>query len=217
MPERKWRNLKVAATSTTETLIGNHSTRNSELSEKRDGMKKLTLLIFMIWIISPPMVLGQEIYQWVDEKGTVHFADDPGQIPERYQDQVIKKKAPVEPASPSKKVPEKPEPDTERKDLLGRGEDWWRDKATEWNQKLKNAKKNFETAQAALKAKEKELEQSIYKPDSFKRRLQAEIKGLEENANNWKTQVDEAKNMLEKILPKQAEEYRADPSWVKIE
>jgi len=179
---------------------------------------KRTMLFILVGMITLPLIAGaQEIYQWVDEKGTVHFADDPGQIPERYQDQVIKKKAPVEPASPSKKVPEKPEPYTERKDLLGRGEDWWRDKATEWNQKLKNAKKNFETAQAALKTKEKELEQSIYKPDSFKRRLQAEIKGLEENANNWKTQVDEAKNMLEKILPKQAEEYRADPSWVKIE
>jgi predicted nucleic acid-binding Zn-ribbon protein len=182
-------------------------------------MKKLTLLIFMIWIIFPPMVLGQEIYQWVDEKGTVHFTDDISLVPEKFQDQVKKKKVPVEPTSPSMKVPEEPEPepDTERKDLLGRGEDWWRDKATEWNHKLKNAKKNFEAAQAALKAKEKELEQSIYKPDSFKRRLQAEIKGLEENANSWKRQVDEAKNMLEKVLPKQAGEYRADPSWLKIE
>ena len=172
----------------------------------------------MIWIISPPMVLGQEVYQWVDEKGTVHFTDDPGQIPERYQDQVIKKKTPLEPVAPSSgRRPKEPKPDAEPKDLLGRGEDWWRDKATEWNQKLKNAKKNFETAQAALKAKEKELEQSIYKPDSFKRRLQAEIKGLEENANSWKRQVDEAKNMLERTLPKQAEEYRADPSWLKID
>ena len=182
-------------------------------------MKRVALLIFIGLIFYWGTGLGQEIYQWVDEKGTVHFTDDISLVPERYYDQVKKKKVTVEPASPSKNVPEepKPEPDTEQKDLLGRGEDWWRDKATEWNQKLKNAKKNFEAAQAALKAKEKELEQSIYKPDSFKRRLQAEIKGLEENANSWKRQVDEAKNMLEKVLPKQAGEYRADPSWVKID
>ena len=182
-------------------------------------MKRVALLIFIGLIFYWGTGLGQEIYQWVDEKGTVHFTDDISLVPEKFQDQVKKKKVPVEPVSPSKNVPEepKPEPDTERKDLLGRGEDWWRDKATEWNQKLKNAKKDFEAAQAALKAKEKELEQSIYKPDSFKRRLQAEIKGLEENANSWKRQVDEAKNMLEKVLPKQAEEYRADPSWVKID
>jgi hypothetical protein len=182
-------------------------------------MKRVALLIFIGLIFYWGTGLGQEIYQWVDEKGTVHFTDDISLVPEKFQDQVKKKKVPVEPVSPSMNVPEEPEPepDTERKDLLGRGEDWWRDKATEWNQKLKNAKKNFEAAQAALKAKEKELEQSIYKPDSFKRRLQAEIKGLEENANSWKRQVDEAKNMLEKVLPKQAGEYRADPSWLKIE
>jgi hypothetical protein len=29
--------------------------------------------------------------------------------------------------------------------------------------------------------------------------------------------MDEAKNMLEKVLPRQAEEYRADPSWVRVE
>jgi len=182
-------------------------------------MKRVALLIFIGLIFYWGTGLGQEIYQWVDEKGTVHFTDDISLVPEKFQDQVKKKKVTVEPASPSKNVPEElePEPDTERKDLLGRGEDWWRDKATEWNQKLKNAKKNYEAAQAALKAKEKELEQSIYKPDSFKRRLQAEIKGLEENANSWKRQVDEAKNMLERTLPKQAEEYRADPSWLKID
>jgi hypothetical protein len=35
--------------------------------------------------------------------------------------------------------------------------------------------------------------------------------------NDQKRQVDEAKNMLEKVLPKQAEESRADPSWLKID
>jgi hypothetical protein len=176
-------------------------------------------------MITLPLIAGtQEIYQWVDEKGTVHFTDDFSQIPEKYQDQVKKKKTPDEPTpSSSIKSPRdkaRPAPDAadvEKKDILGRGEDWWRDKAMEWRQKLIKAQKDYAAAQTALKAKEKELEQSIYKPDSFKRRLQAEIKVLEEKANEQKNQVDEAKNMLEKVLPRQAEEYRADPSWVRIE
>jgi hypothetical protein len=184
-------------------------------------MKKLTLLIFMIWIISPALVFSQEIYQWVDEKGTVHFTDDLGKIPEEYQDQVKEKKTPPEPApSPSTRRPQSkapPEPSVEKKDILGRGEDWWRDKAMEWRQKLIKAQKDYATAQTALKAKEKELEQSIYKPDSFKRRLKADIKVLEEKANDQRNQVDEAKNMLEKVLPKEAEEYRADPNWVRVD
>jgi hypothetical protein len=191
---------------------------------------KRTMLFILVAMITLPFVAGsQEIYQWVDEKGTVHFTDDISQIPERYQDQVKKKKIPPEPApapspspspSPSVRPPQSkapPAPAAEKKDILGRGEDWWRDKAMEWKQKLIKAQKDYAAAEAALKAKEKELEQSIYKPDSFKRRLQAEIRVLEQNANEQKKQVDEAKNMLEKVLPRQAEEYRADPNWVRVD
>ena len=183
---------------------------------------KRTMLFILVGMITLPLIAGgQEIYQWVDEKGTVHFTDDFGQIPEKYQDQVKEKKTPPEPApSPSIRLPQgkgPPEPSIEKKDILGRGEDWWRDKAMEWRQKLIKAQQDHAAAQTALKAKEKELGQSIYKPDSFKRRLQAEIKVLEEKANEQKNQVDEAKNMLEKVLPRQAEEYRADPNWVRIE
>ena len=198
-------------------------------------MRRLILLILVLLILSSPLVFGQEIYQWVDEKGTVHFTDDFSQVPEKYQEQVKKKRVPPEPSpapapapapspsrssSPSVRPPQgkaPPEPAAEKKDILGRGEEWWRDQAMEWKQKLIKAQKDYATAEAALKAKEKELEQSIYKPDSFKRRLQAEIKVLEEKANEQKKQVDEAKNMLEKVLPRQAEEYRADPSWVRID
>jgi hypothetical protein len=194
-------------------------------------MKRTMLFIFVGIITLPLMAGGQDIYQWKDEKGTVHFTDDVGKIPEKYQDQVKKKETPREPAAapplappasstkvPSDKVrPAPPAAGIEKKDILGRGEDWWRDKAMEWKQKLIKAQKDYADAQAALKAKDKELEDAKFKPKSFQRRLQDEIKVLEEKANAQKNQVDEAKNMLEKGLPKQAEEYRADPSWVRVD
>jgi hypothetical protein len=188
---------------------------------------KRTMLLILVGMITLPFVAGgQETYQWVDEKGTVHFTDDVGKIPEKYQDQVKKKETPREPApapsssikSPTDKA--RPAPDAagvEKKDILGRGEDWWRDKAMEWKQKLIKAQKDYADAQTALKAKDKELEDAKFKPKSFQRKLQDEIKILEEKVNAQKNQVDEAKNMLEKVLPRQAEEYRADPSWVRVE
>jgi hypothetical protein len=192
-----------------------------EVSEEGLVMKRLILLILAPLIVSSPLVFGQETYQWVDEKGTVHFTDDPGQIPEKYQDQVKKKETPPEPApSPATSPPQgkaPPEPSVEKKDILGRGEDWWRDKAMEWRQKLIKAQKDYAAAEAALKAKDKELQDAKFKPKSFQRKLQDEIKVLEEKANAQKNLVDEAKNMLEKVLPRQAEEYRADPSWVRVE
>ena len=181
-------------------------------------MKRTMLFILVGMIVLPLVAGGQEIYQWVDEKGTVHFTDDPGQIPERYRDQALKRETPQEP-SPSTPIqfPVEPRPGIERKDLLGRGEDWWRTKALEWKQKLTQAQKDHEAAEAALKAKAKELEDARFKPKSFQRRLQDEVRVLEQKANEKKKQVDEAKNMLEKVLPGQAEEYRADPKWVRIE
>jgi dsDNA-specific endonuclease/ATPase MutS2 len=87
----------------------------------------------------------------------------------------------------------------------------------EWKQKLTKSQKDYAAAVTALKAKEKELEDAKFKPKSFQRKLEAERKVLEEKMDEQKKQVDEAKNMLEKVLPKQAEEYRADPSWVRVE
>ncbi len=198
-------------------------------------MKRIMLFVLVAMITLPLIAGSQETYQWVDEKGTVHFTDDVGKIPEKYQDQVKEKKTPKEPAparspspapaparspSPSIRPPQgkaPPEPSVEKKDILGRGEEWWRDQASEWKQRLIKAQKDYEAAQAALKAKDKELEDAKFKPKSFQRKLQDEVKVLEEKVNAQKNQVDEAKNMLEKDLPKQAEEYQADPSWVRVE
>ena len=60
-------------------------------------MKRASLLIFVGLIFYYASSLGQEVYRWVDEKGTVHFADDLTLVPEKYQGQAQKKVAPQEP------------------------------------------------------------------------------------------------------------------------
>jgi hypothetical protein len=34
---------------------------------------------------------AKEVYKWVDEKGTIHFAEDESSVPEEYRDQLEKK------------------------------------------------------------------------------------------------------------------------------
>ena len=175
----------------------------------------------MMMLLSSWMANGQEIYRWVDEKGTIHFADDFTLVHEKYRDQIQKRKPSEkltpEPARPpmGTEAAETTQSTPERKDLLGRGEDWWRAKMTEWEDKLSNAEKNYDLAYAALKYKEKELEESRFKPDSLKRKLKAEIKELEVKVKDREGERNEAKNMVEKVLPKQAEDYKADPAWLK--
>jgi hypothetical protein len=185
-------------------------------------VRRMILFIFIGWMVLPLLGFGQEVYRWVDEKGTVHFVDDLSLVPEKYREQVQKKRPPEKPTSlPSpggsegSEVKEKSESAPERKDLLGRGEEWWRAKVKEWNDKFVSAQKNFDATFTEWKAKEKELEESKFKPDSFKRKLKADIKALEEKSKEWEQKREEAKNMLEKVLPKQAQDYRADPDWLK--
>lgn len=42
------------------------------------------LSLFVLVLISRP--IHAEIYKWIDEKGTVHFTQDPSTIPEKYHD-----------------------------------------------------------------------------------------------------------------------------------
>jgi chromosome segregation ATPase len=190
-------------------------------------MKKMSLLITAGLLFSFVLAFGQGAYKWVDEKGTVHFTDDPSLIPERYQDQVRETKPQGKPAPASvesresvgkeKEIESAPESASEQKDLLGRGEEWWRATVSEWNKKLKTARENYEDAYNKWKAKEQELEASQFKPDSVKRKLKAEVKALEENVKDWEKQVEEAKNMLDNVLPKQAEDDHANPEWLNPE
>jgi len=194
-------------------------------------MKRTCLIIIAGLLFSSVLAFGQEVYKWVDEKGTVHFTDDLGEVPKKYQEQIQKKMPPKEPipsqptSPPSIESLKSMEPEKEaesapgsvQKDILGRGEEWWRAKVNEWNEKLKTSQRNYENAYSEWKSKENELETSKFKPDSVKRKLKAEIKTLEEKTRDWEKQMEEAKNMLENVLPKQAQDYRANPEWLKIE
>jgi hypothetical protein len=187
-------------------------------------MKRMIPFIIIGLIFYCVVSWGQDIYQWVDEKGILHFTDDLSMVPERYLNQVQKKNIPGEssPLLPPQKdtqdkTKEVPNLAPERKDLLGRGEEWWRTRAKELNEKLLNANQNYDTAYAAWKAKEKELEESKYKVKSLRRKLKAENKLLEDKVKELERQKEEARNMLEKVLPKEAEQFNADPDWIKLE
>ncbi len=187
-------------------------------------MKYASLLLLVGWLLVSSVVSAQEIYRWTDEKGVVHFTDDPTQIPEKYREKMKTEKIPTESSPPSQAQPQtvptgpplvKPAEPSGRKDILGRGEDWWKAQAKMWKEKLQNAQKDYEAANAAVQAKQKEIDDSKFKPNSYLRKLEAEKKVLQDKVNETAKQVDEAKNMLNTGLPRQAEEYSADPAWVK--
>ena len=183
-------------------------------------MKRL-FFVLMILLMFCFSAYGQEVYRWVDEKGTVHFSDDLTLVPEKYRSQVEKKKPPKEldssSSTPSQGTGGKtePQPSPAKKDLQGRGEDWWRAKVKEWNNKLEEAQKKYDAASQALKDKERQQEESKFKPHSQRMNLKREAGDLEEKEKECQKELEEVKEMVEKTLPKQALEDKADPSWLK--
>ena len=64
-----------------------------------------------VWF-STAFLFSGEIYRWTDEKGGIHFTDDPSNIPARYRDQVGIRKATEEvPREPGDRTDSGPKPE----------------------------------------------------------------------------------------------------------
>lgn len=53
-----------------------------------------TLLVVMVVGLTTFKPCYAEIYKWIDEKGTVHFTEDPSKIPERYRNKTVVSEVP---------------------------------------------------------------------------------------------------------------------------
>ena len=66
--------------------------------------------VIFIFFLHISFSFAGEVYRWRDEKGTIHFTDDPSKIPQSYIDQVEKKKI-VEESLKIERGIAKPEPE----------------------------------------------------------------------------------------------------------
>ena len=65
-----------------------------------------TAILFSILFVLLACPAYGEMYKWVDEKGTVHFTDDPSTIPEKYRSDAEFRKTPKDVPAPKRE--EKP-------------------------------------------------------------------------------------------------------------
>ena len=59
------------------------------MMRKLTGAWSFIAVLILLFAVCPSG--AKEIYKWVDEKGTVHFAEDESSVPEEYRDQLEKK------------------------------------------------------------------------------------------------------------------------------
>jgi hypothetical protein len=178
-------------------------------------MGKAILLLILLFFFSPSY--GATIYQWVDNNGTYNFTDDYQKIPSAYRNQVHLKKMedvpemgpPALPSAP-KAAPRKEEV---KKDILGLGEEWWRDKVRPWEGQLGEASENYRAAnQEFLNESDKLILRKYGSHQQFKSTILGMDRIREERAK-YEAKVIEAEVMLQKIS-RDAEESKADPDWL---
>jgi hypothetical protein len=62
----------------------------------------LIAALILLLVVCPSR--AKEIYKWVDDKGTVRFAEDESSVPEKYREQLEKRSVPEEAKPPEEKV-----------------------------------------------------------------------------------------------------------------
>lgn len=73
---------------------------------------RAALICLVVFFLAPPS-FPQQTYRWKDDKGTVHFTDDPSKVPDRYREQVLSIDAPP-PPPPTTRPPVKPDESSDR-------------------------------------------------------------------------------------------------------
>ena len=176
--------------------------------------KVILLLLISLFFFSP--CYGATVYQWVDNNGTYNFTDDYQKIPSAYRNQAHLKKmedfpemAPPALASTPIAAPQ----EEVKKDILGLGEEWWRDKARPWEGQLREASEDYRSAtQEFLNESDNLTLRRFGSHQQFKSTILGMDRIKEERAK-YEAKVIEAEAMLEKIS-REAEESQADADWL---
>jgi len=176
-------------------------------------MKRIVFLLVLLVFSSSAYALT--IYKWTDKDGGVNFTDDFTKIPPQYRDKVKTEEREDSPGGGSQPAPAfLPQKGEEvRRDGLGLGEGYWRDRARPWNTQLKEATANLENVNQKIVEKSETIRRRHWSPTQYKMNM-VDLDRLKEERAKYQAQVDEATEMLKK-LTREAEDARADPAWLK--
>ena len=175
--------------------------------------RHVIFVILAVFFLSSSL-LAHTFYKWVDEKGTVNYADDYNSIPPVYRDRVEIEWVHEEgPTPPIQKMSPQREEET-RTDIYGLGESYWRDKVRPWKEFLKAAEANYDSVHEKFMKKAMELSRMRFASRGQHRIKIIELDKAKEEMVKYGDQIAEANEGLEKIS-KEAQEAKANLDWLK--
>ena len=165
---------------------------------------------------SPPPDNAEQksyLYEWTDDKGVVHITDTPGVIPEQYRAKARKVESQKgEEGGSGQQLQKGAEPSFNSEtvhDEQGKAE--WQQRIKSWRDRLANAEAHY-----------RELDQE--RTELLGVRGSAALAPLENRQRaeqivgemkDVQSQIDEARRMLEEVIPEEARKAGVPPGWLR--
>ena len=165
--------------------------------------RKTLIAAFIIGFLMIPFSTYAEVYKWIDEKGTVHFTDDYGNIPstyrERFRVEIREDIREEETLSGPRKIISGIEEEGSKASMFGEEEAWREEKMRSWRERLQETTANYESAQKKFMEKSEELSRrrfgspTMYKFDIIR------LDALNQERMKYKAQKEEADEKLREL------------------
>ena len=159
-------------------------------------------------------VKKQYLYEWTDSKGGVHITDDLGEVPERYRSKSRKIEIPKgEEVGPEQQV----QGATGTPSGIAAEEQEAASKAA-WQQRIRNWKKRLAEAQDRYRDLDQKRLDALGMwggPASGHREGRVEADRIQQEMDKVQLEIDEAKNMIETVIPEEARRAAVPPGWLR--
>jgi ElaB/YqjD/DUF883 family membrane-anchored ribosome-binding protein len=150
------------------------------------------------------------LYEWTDNKGTLHITDALGKVPEQYRSQMRKREVPKgeSPVSQAGRVAPSPGFESSQDDL---GKAQWQSRLRDWKQRRENAEKRLEGLERERNELFRAWGSAALAP--IENRMKAEK--IEQQMKDVQNEIERAKNMIEAVIPEEARKAGVPPGWLR--
>ncbi|UPU34438.1 DUF4124 domain-containing protein [Geomonas paludis] len=157
-------------------------------------MKKLLVLLLLLY----PLTAAAETYQWTDERGTVNFADDLGQVPKKYRKKA--RRLGQEDTSPRVIESGAAEPAKAKgEDAQGAKKLYGGKDETVWRREFLQAEFNLKNAQTDLATLKGRLADTSRMPRSEYLAIQNSIKYAEDRVQAQQQKLDQLRESADRL------------------
>ncbi|HEX9022028.1 MAG TPA: hypothetical protein VF903_12290 [Nitrospirota bacterium] len=191
---------------------------------------RLSLFVIIGFLLAAPAAFGEQqqgqpsqqapdeqkryLYEWTDSKGAVHVADELGKVPKQYRSTAKRREA--APGTEDNGNQGQPVPGVPYGNSLG-GENQAGLKS-EWQQRMRSAKERLsalEQRYRELDQKRNELLGSWGGAASGRLAEREQAAQIEEEMKRVKSQIDDARNQVENVIPDEARKAGVPPGWLR--